>query len=233
MITVLTSNATCTVLEALCAAFQNTGGEAVSIRADSAKIMLGRIRGGETADAAVLNAPHIDELVEAGLIDAETRRAFARSHIGVAVRKGVPHPDISTVEALKRALLAANGVAHTVHGASGMYVPTLLQRLGIANNVRTVTRPGGLIATVVAAGEAEIAVQQISELIAVPGVELVGPLPSQVQQTFESAAGVFALSKHRGAAEALLQFFGQTSNAALFRRHGLELSPATRDTPAP
>ena len=222
MITLLTSNATFTLLEALCAAFEKEHGIAVSRRADSATVMLGRIRDGEAADAAVLNAPHIDDLVDAGLIDAGTRRLFARSPIGVAVRKGAPHPDISTVEALTRALLHAKGVAHTVHGASGMYVPTLLQRLGIGDKVGTVTRPGGLIGKVVAAGEAEIAVQQVSELLAVPGVAIVGLLPREVQKTFESAAGVFKRSRERGGAEALLRFFADASNAPLFQRHGLE-----------
>lgn len=222
MITLLTSNATFTVLEALCAAFEKEHGGTVSIRADSAKVMLGRIRDGEAADAAVLNAPHLDALVEGGLIDAGTRRSFSRSHIGVAVRKGAPHPDVSTVDALTRTLLHANGVAHTVHGASGMYVPALLERLGVADKVRTVTRPGGLIGKVVAAGEAEIAVQQVSELLAVPGVEVVGLLPAEVQKTLESSAGVFTRANNRGAAEALLRFFADASNAPLFLRHGLE-----------
>lgn len=221
-ITLLTSNATHTVLQALCVAFEQAGGAAVAIHADSAKVMLGRIRDGETGDIAVLNAPHLDELVQAGIIEGATRRPFAHSHIGVAVRKGARHPDISTVDALGRALLAADGVAHTVHGASGMYVPTLLQRLRVADKVRTVTRPGGLIGKVVAAGEAEIAVQQLSELLAVPGIEVVGLLPDAVQQTLESSAGVFAASRERAAAQALLQYFGDRSHAALFETYGLE-----------
>src|SRR5688572_1235174 len=228
MITLLTSNATFTVLEALCAAFEKEHGSTVSIRADSAKVMLGRIRDGEAADVAVLNAPHLDELVQAGLIDAGTRRSFSRSHIGVAVRKGAPHPDVSTVEALAGTLLHANGVAHTVHGASGMYVPTLLERLGIADKVRTVTRPGGLIGKVVAAGEAEIAVQQVSELLAVPEVEIAGLLPVEVQKTFESAMGVFTASRNREGSEALLRFFADASNAAIFEQHGLEQARSTR-----
>ena len=228
-LTLLTSNATHALLEALCAAFESASGCSVTIRADSAKIMLGRIRDGEAADVAVLNAPDVDELVAAASIDGRTRRLFARSYIGVAVRKGAAHPDISTVDLLKRALLAADGIAHTVHGASGMYVPTLLQRLGIADRVRTVTRPGGLIAKVVGAGEAEIAIQQMSELLAVPDVEIVGALPSEVQKTFESAAGIFATSQNRAASETLLRFFAQESNGALFTRHGLEQARA--DTP--
>ena len=190
--------------------------------------MLRRIHGGETADVAVLNAPHLDELTTAGTIDPATRAAFARSYIGVAVRKGSPRPDVSTVDALRRALLAANGVAHTVHGASGMYVPALLERLGIADRVRTVTRPGGLIAKVVAAGEADIAVQQVSELLAVPDVEIVGLLPAEVQKTFESAMGVFSASRNRGESEALLRFFADASNAAIFEQHGLEQARGTR-----
>ena len=223
-IKVLTSNSTHQVLGALATAFEGSGGQKVSIGADSAKAMLARIKGGETADVAVLLASDLDELVKLGKIDAGSRRLFARSRIGVAVRAGAPIPDIGSVEALKRTLLNARSVAHTAHGASGMYVPILLERLGISDEVKpkTVTRPGGLIGKVVAAGEAEIAVQQISELLAVPGIELVGPLPDAVQMTIESAAGIFAASNQRPAAETLLCFFASPASAALFRANGLD-----------
>lgn len=194
------------------------------ISVDSAKVMLARVKDGETADAAVLLASDLDELVKVGTIDARSRRLFARSRIGIAVRTGAAKPDIGSVDGLKRTLLNARSVAHTLHGASGMYVPVLLERLGIANEVKPkiVTRPGGLIGKVVAAGEAEIAVQQISELLAVPGIELVGPLPEEVQLTFESAAGIFVSSNERAAAEALLDFFAAPAAVPLFVASGLD-----------
>jgi len=222
VIRLLTSNATHALLLELADAFERESGLEVSLQVESAVVMLARIKEGESADVAVLNAPHLDELVELGLIDARSRRVFARSRIGVAVRAGEPHPDISTLDALKRSLSEARAVAHTVQGASGSYVPTLLARLGIADRTKTVTRPGGLIGKVVAAGEADLAVQQISELLAVPGIEVVGPLPEAVQKTLESAAGIFSASRQRAAAEALLRFFASPANARTFEARGLE-----------
>jgi molybdate transport system substrate-binding protein len=223
-IKILTSNSTHGVLSALIPAFERTSGHRVEVSADTAKAMLERIRNGEHADIAILLTPAIDELTRLGTIAPASRRPFARSRIGVAVLAGAPHPDISTVDVLRRTLLAASSVAHTVHGASGQYVPTLLQRLGIADQVgpRTVTRPGGLIGKVVAAGEAELAVQQISELLEVPGIEVVGPLPQEVQKVFETSAGIFSGSRQQAAAQALLRFFATAEAAAAFRTKGLE-----------
>jgi molybdate transport system substrate-binding protein len=100
------------------------------------------------------------------------------------------------VEDFKRAMLGATSIAHTVHGASGRYVPVLFERLGIAEHTKpkTVTRPGGYIGGVVASGEAEIAVQQIVELLAVPGIDIVGPLPEAIQKVFETSIGIFTAS---------------------------------------
>jgi molybdate transport system substrate-binding protein len=105
-----------------------------------------------------------------------------------------------------------------------MYVPVLLERLGIAEQMksRIVTRQGGYIGGVVAAGEAEIAVQQIVELLAVPGIDLVGPLPDEIQKVFETAAGIFAASKQPAAAQAMLRYFLAPANAGVFREKGLE-----------
>ncbi|HEX2829670.1 MAG TPA: substrate-binding domain-containing protein [Burkholderiales bacterium] len=221
-IRIVTSNATNALLSALAARFEARTGLRVAIEHDSAKTLLARIEAGERADVAVLNAPHVERLVGLGILEAA--RPFARSLIGVAVRKGEPHPDVSTVDALRAALLGARAIAHTVHGASGMYVPELLRRLGIADamKARIVTRPGGLIAKVVEAGEADIAIQQISELLAVPGVEVVAPLPDAVQKTLESAAAIFTGTPRRAAAEGWLRFFQSPEAAGLFQEKGLE-----------
>src|SRR4051794_19595217 len=117
-VTVFTSNATRSVLDALAAKYECV----IAIEADSASVMLQRIRDGERADAAVLNAPDIETLVELGIVDARTRRLFARSRIGVAVRAGAPHPDIHDVEAVRQTFLHSRSIAHTVHGASGRCV---------------------------------------------------------------------------------------------------------------
>jgi molybdate transport system substrate-binding protein len=224
-IRLVTSNATHGLLEALVRSFErDQPRHRVLLEADSAKSMLARVQSGERADVAVLNAPHVEQLAAGGILERATLRAFTRSRIGVAVRAGAPHPDISTVDAFRRVLLDASSIAHTVHGASGMYVPTLIERLGLTDQVgpKTVTRPGGLIGKVVAAGEAQIAIQQISELLAVDGVELVGPLPDEIQMTFDSALAVFSDAANAQGAHALLRFFERPELTGLFESHGLE-----------
>lgn len=223
-LTVLTSNSTQPVLDALGALYEAERGARISVECSSAKVMVQRIRDGLRGDLLVLGANAINELGEANIVDAQSVRPFARSRVGVGVKAGAPHPDISSVDAFRCTLLNAASVAHTVHGASGMYVPVMLERLGIADEIRpkTVTRPGGFIGRVVVTGEAEIAIQQISELLAVPGLEFVGPLPDEIQKVFLTCAAVFAGSRERAAAEALLEFFSRPSSAAVFESKGLE-----------
>jgi molybdate transport system substrate-binding protein len=223
-IEILTSNSSRTVLDALAPSFLRESGCRYVVGFDSAKKMLDRINGGETRDVVILGASVVKELEKRGIVAAGSVRPFARSRVGVAVRAGAPRPDISSVEAFKRTMLNAQSIAHTVHGASGMYVPVLLERLGIAEQMKpkTVTRQGGYIARVVAAGEAEIAVQQIVELLAVPGIDLVGPLPDEIQKVFESAVGIFTASAEPDAAEALIRFLLAPANAQVFREKGLE-----------
>lgn len=221
---ILTSNSTRPVLDALIPAYEKATGNKVAISADSAKAMVARIRGGEPGDVVVLGSGALQELVEAGIVSAASRRAFARALVGVGVRSGNPRPDISTPDALRKSLLAAKSIAHTVHGASGMYIPVLLEKLGIAAQMKpkTVTRPGGYIGAVVVAGEADIALQQIPELLAVPGLDLVGPLPDAVQKVFETAAGIFTAAPHAAAAQVITDFFAAPAHAALFGSKGLE-----------
>ena len=221
---VLTSNSSFPVLDALAPKFERATGQRYGVQADTARKILARIKDGETADVAVLAASDIDELAQLGILASGSRRPFALSRVGVAVRSGAPRPDISSVQAFKRSLLAAQSIAHTVNGASGRYVPVLLERLGITREMRskTVTREGGYIGRVVAAGEAEIAIQQIVELLAVPGIDLVGPLPEEIQKVFPTAAGIFAASRQPAAAEGLLRFLLAPAAAPVFREKGLE-----------
>ena len=221
---VLTSNSSFPVLDALAPAFERAHGMRYAAQADTARRMLARIKAGETADVVVLAAADIDQLVQLGIAAAGSRRPFARSRVGVAVRAGALRPDISTVGAFRRTLLDAKSIAHTQNGASGRYVPVLLERMGIAEQMKpkTVTREGGYIGTVVAAGEAELAIQQIVELLAVPGIDLVGPLPEEIQKVFETAAAVFAASRQPAAADTLLGFLLAPGAAGVFREKGLE-----------
>ena len=221
---ILTSNSTRTVLDALIPSYEKSTGNKVSISADSAKAMVAKIRAGESGDVVILGSGAVKELIEAGIVTAASRRAFARAVVGVGVRKGTPHPDISSVDALRDTLLAAKSIAHTMHGASGMYIPALLEKLGITEQMKTktVTRPGGYIGTVVVAGEAELALQQIPELLAVPGLEVVGPLPAAVQKTLETSVGLLTQSSHTAAAEEMIRFFMSAAHGPLFQSKGLE-----------
>ena len=223
-IKILTSNSTLPVLNALIPAYEKNSGNTVSISADSAKAMVARIRGGETGDILVLGNGAVKELTEASYINGTTRRGFARAIVGVGVRSGTPHPDISSVDAFRKSLLAARAIAHTVQGASGMYIPTLIEKLGITAEMKpkTVTRPGGYIGTVVVAGEADIALQQIPELLAVPGLDCVGPVPDAVQKSFETSIALFRNSTQAAAAQAMADFFANPVNTPLFREKGLE-----------
>lgn len=226
---ILTSNSTLTVLDVLISAYERASGNKVTVSADSAKAMVARIKAGEPGDAVVLGTGAVKELADAGIVVAASRRAFARAIVGVGVRAGAARPDISSVNAFRASLLAAKSIAHTVHGASGMYIPTLLEKLGIAEQMKakTVTRPGGYIGKVVVAGEAEIALQQIPELMAVPGLDLVGPVPPEVQKSFETSAGLFAASKNPAAAQSMLDFFAAPAHAKMFSDKGLEQAAST------
>ena len=223
-IAVRTSNSSRPVLDLLLPEFEKQSGHKVTLILDTAKNSLARIEGGERADVAVLLGKNIDKLAGMNILVPASRQPFSRSIIGMAVLKGAAKPDISTVEAFKRTLLNAKSVAHTVHGPSGAYFPGLMERLGIADEIRPkeVTRLGGYIGVVVTAGEAEMAFQQIVELMAVPGLNVIGPIPPELQFHFDSEAAIFAESNNQVAAQALLAFFARTENAAKFTAVGLE-----------
>lgn len=223
-IKVLCSNSSHAVMEELLPAFERASGHKVSISYDTAILTLSRIKGGETADLVILNAPAIDELTKQGRIALGSSRTLARCGVGIAVRAGAPKPDIGSVEAFKRALLDAKSIAHTEAGASGIHFSGLIERLGIAAQVKAKarTRPGGLIGELVANGEAELAVQQIPELMAVAGIELVGPLPQELQSITTVTAAVFADARQPDAARAFLAFLTTPAAARVFKANGLD-----------
>jgi molybdate transport system substrate-binding protein len=223
-IKVLASNSIRAVLGELVPQFERANAVNVSASYDPARVMLARIEKGETADLAITGSGAIDELVKRGKILAGSRRVLARCRVGLAVRAGKPKPDIGSVEALKRALLAARSVAYTQEGASGMHFSGVIERMGIAEQVKAkaVRQPGGLIGELVAAGKAEIAIQQIPELMAVPGIELVGPLPAENQLVTVSAAGVFAGSQQAQAAQSFIDFLSTPAAMRVMQAKGLE-----------
>src|ERR1700730_108633 len=182
------------------------------------------IAAGADGDLAVLTAQVIDDHIRAGKAAAGSRVDLARSGIGVAVRKGAAKPDIASPEALKRALLAARSVSHSKTGQSGIYFPTVLAKLGISDAMQSklvVPQGGTPIGEVVARGEAEIGIQQISELLPVPGIEIVGPLPDPLQKITVFSAGVLASAQDAAGAKDLLAFIAQASRP-LLQAKGLE-----------
>ncbi len=223
-IKVMTSNALRGVFSELVPAFERARGYKIAATYDPAKRALKRIAAGETADVAISSASAMDQLAKQGVIAAESCRSLARYGVGLAVRAGAPKPDIGSVEAFKRTLLDAKSIACTVEGASGIYFTQLIERLGIAAqvNAKANRRAGGLIAELVASGEAELAIQQVPELMAVPGIELLGPLPQELQKNSVLVAGVFAASKQPQAAKTLIEFLATPDSLRVFKAKGFE-----------
>ena len=157
---------------------------------------------------------------------AGTRTDVARGGIGSAVRAGAPKPDLSTVDALKRALLEAKSITYATEGGSGIYFAALLERLGIAETMRPKTKFGaGNVAELVAAGDADMAVQLITELIAVRGVQLVGLLPAEVQSYIVLSAAVGSRAREPAIANGLLRFLTAPATASVYKAKGLEPGP--------
>jgi molybdate transport system substrate-binding protein len=175
------------------------------IRFDSTQALLKSIAAGESADVVILTAEAIDDLAREGKVVAATKIDLGSSGVGLAVRAGAPKPHIGTVEALKNALLAAKSVAHSRVGASGIYFAELLKRLQIAPK-RVVIVEKGPVGAVVAAGGAEIGVQQLCELAPVAGIDIVGPLPPELQKLTFFSAAVMKASSRSGEAKAFLDF---------------------------
>src|SRR5262245_12339419 len=183
-----------------------------------------RIRRGEPGDVVLTAAATLDDLIKEGRVVARSRADLARSSIGMAVRKGANKPDISTVDMLKRTLLDAKSVAYST-SVSGLYlVNELFPRLGIADAIAKKSRraENEPVGEVVARGEAEIGFQQISELLAVKGVDYVGPLPGDAQRTTVFAAGVLTASRHPEAARAFITFLQTPDAVRVMNKSGLE-----------
>jgi molybdate transport system substrate-binding protein len=209
---------------ALAAQFEATRG--IRIDADFAPTLalLPRLRGGEAADLAILTREGLDDLAREGLVVAESRTDLARSYVGLAVKAGAPHPDIATAATLRTALLAARSVAYSRLGASGIMFAQLLERLGIAGeiNVKATIIPSGFTAERLLSGEADLAVQQISELRQVSGIDVVGPIPLDLQTPAMFSAGRLVGAKQPAEADQLLRFLASAEVAPVLRATGLE-----------
>lgn len=183
-----------------------------------------RVRAGEAFDLVVLASDAIDKLAAEGWIGVGTRVDFARSDLAVAVRSGAPRPEMESEDALRRAVLAARGVGFST-GPSGTYLVQLLGRWGIADAIRdrlVQAPPGVPVGTLVARGDVELGFQQLAELLHVPGVEVLGPLPHGVRFVTTFAGGVATTSARPAAARSLLAFMASPAAADALRRHGME-----------
>jgi len=228
-ITVMSSGAMSAALRELMPAFERASGSTLTVVsggsvAGAADSIPDRLQRGERADVVIMAAAGIDDLAKAGHLAAGSRVDLARSSIGIAVRAGASKPDIASVDALRRALLAAKSVAYSA-SVSGVYISTeLFQRLGIASEMRAKSRKvdGEPVGAVVARGEAELGFQQISELRPVPGVEVVGPLPADVQRVTVFSAATGARSANPTGGRALIAFLSSPAAAAAIARSGMD-----------
>jgi len=187
-----------------------------------------RLERGEGADVLIMVGYALGDLIKQGKVIADSRVDLAKVLIAVAVKSGAPKPDISSADALKRTLLAAKSIAYS-DSASGVYVSTeMFQRLGIADAVKDKARkiPAEPVAGVVARGEAEIGFQAISEMLPVPGVDIVGLLPPEVQKITVFSAGIATVAREPEAGKALIRFLGSPAASAAIIKSGMEPIPA-------
>ncbi|MGB9366872.1 MAG: substrate-binding domain-containing protein [Xanthobacteraceae bacterium] len=204
--------------------FEKASGHTVSAAWSNTTDIRKRVAEGYVADLVILGSDGTEALLKDGKLVASTRTGFATSRIYVAVRAGAPRPNISSGDALKRALLAAKSVAYS-SGASGTYIVTMLKTLDVYDEVSSkasVTRANEPVGGKVARGEAEIGFHQLSELIPVQGIDIVGPLPPEVQQVTVFSGALHSGAKQPEAATALAKFLVSPAAADSIRKHGLE-----------
>ena len=222
---VLTAGAMKQVVLAVVPQFEKQGHKLI-VDNDTVGALQKRIEGGETFDIVISAPRSLSELAAKGKVTGAPVN-LARVGIGVMVKDGAPKPDVSSVEAFQRALLAAKSVAYidpASGGSSGIYLDGLLDKLGIADQVRPKAKlkKGGLVAELITGGEAELGVHQISEIVVVKGVTLVGPLPAEIQNFTTYAGAVSATTKDAVAAKAFIDLMAGPAAAAILREKGME-----------
>jgi len=221
---VLSTHAVMEVLQSLTPAFERDSGVTLSVSYDPANVLKQRINGGEPFDVAIVTRAVLDDFTNRSIIQPNSRTDLGRSGLGVSVRKGAPKPDIRSVEDFKRTMLAAKSVVRSKDGTSGIYFEQLLERLGIAGAMRgkVVLGPSGRVATLVAKGEVELAVQQVSELLPVEDADFVAPFPEELQLYTMFSAGVGTASQAPDEGQKLLRALTAPAARALFKAKGLE-----------
>jgi len=223
-IKVISTQATQEAYLELVAQFEKDTGHKVTTVFSGTLNVQKRLADGEPCDLVIMAGPAIDDQIKLGKAVAGSRVDFAKSGTGLAVRKGAAKPDIGTVDAFRKALLAAKSIGYST-GPSGLYMLSVFEKLGIAGEVKGKLRqtPSGVfVGTLIASGETEIGFQQISELVHFAGIDYVGPLPGDLQRMTVFSAGVHAGAKEADAAKALVKFITAPAAASVIRKHGLE-----------
>jgi molybdate transport system substrate-binding protein len=214
--------------EQLFAQFDQASGHTLAVTWGTAPMLVKRIEGGERPDVMILSRAGIEALGKQGKITPGSDVTLASSGVGIAVKAGAPKPDISTPEALKQTLLDAKSIAYSepsAGGASGVYFAQLIERMGIAAQMKPKTKyppAGGFSASLLITGEAKLAVQQKPELMHVAGTEVIGLLPGDLNVVTEFAATIAPGSKNAEAADALIKMLRSPQSAAVFRAKGLD-----------
>jgi len=227
-IKVLCANGMRGVIEELVPRFERATGHKLAVSFGTLGVMVDRVQKGETVDVVTLPRQGIERLVKDGKADGGSIAVLARAGIGVIVRRGAAKPDISTPEALKRSLVAAKSITYldpAAGGTSGAHFAKVLDRLGIAAEMKpkTVLHPNARAAgALVANGDAEIGINLIQELIALPGIDLVGPLPADLQNTLVFAAVIMTDAKDRTAAKSLIDFLRTPEAMSVIKATGMD-----------
>jgi molybdate transport system substrate-binding protein len=224
VVRVLSTLALMGAVRSLAGRYEAAGGVYIDAEFAPTLGLLDRLRAGETADIVILTKQALDDLAQKGTAVAASCVDLARSFVGIAVRVGAVHPDIATEQALRATLLSARSVAYSRIGASGIFFAQLIERMGIASEVNARARiiPSGFTAELLLTGEADLAVQQLSELKQVPGVEVIGPIPHELQIPAVFSAGRLAGSKRAAQSDALLKYLASPEVAPVLRESGLE-----------
>jgi len=204
------------------AQFEGATGHRIAVTYGLAAVLKTKFLEGEPADVLILTSPIVDDLVQQGKVAPGSKVDIGRSGVGVGVKAGAPKPDISTPEALKNAVLAAKSIGYSKAGASGVVFARVLERLGIAEQVKAKYRDTGTRAgEMLASGEIELGAAQIPELMAVPGVEVVGPLPADLQTITIFSVALATEAREADAAKAFIQFLSGPRAAPVYKAKGL------------
>ena len=225
-IKVLSSIATKEAYLELVPQFEKASGHNVTTTWAGTTAIMQRMAAGERYDLVIISSSELDELIRQGKLAPGSRVDLAKSGIGIAGRGGAPRPDVSSAEALKRALLAAKTVGYT-SGPSGVYMAKLIERMGIAAAIKPKHRgvpSGGTVGTIIASGDAEIGFQQVSELVHIPGIDYIGPLPADVQCVTVFSSGVQTGATEPDAAKALVAYLTTPAAKDVMKKHGLEVA---------